>query len=479
MKKNIIVLIAKQTIAELLRKKSTVWLIAIINALLLFALVSGYKSLSFQQNLVKTYNHEVRERWENNPDKHPHRMAHYGYLAFRDRHPFSFFDFGLDSFVGNTVFLEAHKQNTVNFSKASLSTGLLRFGEISIAMIFQVLLPLILLFWGFNLVAQERENGTLKIILAQGVSWQNLIWGKTLGLWVVSFFITIPALFLSFIMLVFNSLTAENLIRYLGILCVYLLYSLVVSGFIVWISAKSEKAKNALIKLVGCWIVLILILPKLAQSLSQNINPSPTKIEFDTSVEAEIVKQGDSHNPNDPHYKAIKDSLLVAYGVDSTQKLPFNYSGYIMREGERLSAQTFNIQQAQLVAIYKKQQDFVKYSALLSPFMAVKNISMALTGTDYQTYNHFQDQAEAYRYNLAQTMNNLQIKYISNKAKNSADKKAIINKKFWQELPLFQYQFLSLTKVMLGELISVFSIIIWLLAFVLLVKYQSKHLKAA
>jgi ABC-2 type transport system permease protein len=471
-------LFAKQTQADILRNKSTLWLIGIFNVVLVFALISGYKNLLFQQNLVKEYSHEVRERWENNPDKHPHRMAHYGYLAFRDKHPLGFFDYGMDSYVGNTVFLEAHRQNTVNFSKASLSTGLLRFGEISAAMLLQILLPLLLLFWGFSLIAQERENGTLKIVLSQGVSWQELIWGKTLGLFSLSLYILIPSILISLILLIFNYLSTENLIRFSGISLVYSIYLFIISGIAVWVSAKSNKSKTALVKLIGFWLLMILVLPKLAQVISQSVYPSPSKIEFDRAVEAEIVKQGDSHNPNDPHYKAIKDSLLNAYGVDSTHKLPFNYSGFIMREGERLSAETFNKFQSALEEDYRKQQNLVKVSALISPFMAVKNLSMALTGTDFATYNDFQKQAESYRYNLAQTMNELQIKYISNKAKNSADKKAIISKKHWEELPHFDYQFYGLGNSIKQEIITILSIVLWLMAFVLVVKYQSKHLKA-
>jgi ABC-2 type transport system permease protein len=83
------------------------------------------------------YHTKVREGWEKSPDKHPHRMAHYGYVAFRENYPLSFFDFGMDSYLGNAVFLEAHRQNTVNFSEASFSSGLLRFGELSCALILQ------------------------------------------------------------------------------------------------------------------------------------------------------------------------------------------------------------------------------------------------------------------------------------------------------------------------------------------------------
>jgi len=115
-------LLLVHTFTELLKRPGTKLAIGLLNVLALFALVTAYSQLREQQASVNDYRQEVRERWEANPDKHPHRMAHYGYVAFREQHPLSFFDRGLDSYVGNAVFLEAHRQNTVNFSTASLST---------------------------------------------------------------------------------------------------------------------------------------------------------------------------------------------------------------------------------------------------------------------------------------------------------------------------------------------------------------------
>ncbi|MEN0048794.1 MAG: ABC transporter permease, partial [Bacteroidota bacterium] len=134
MRFHILNLLSKHTFQHLLKSSSTKWLIGLFNTLLLFALFAAYSSSLEQAHTLDHYSHEVRERWESSPDKHPHRMAHYGYVAFRQKYPLSFFDYGMDSYLGNAVFLEAHRQNTINFSEASLSNGLLRFGEISAAL---------------------------------------------------------------------------------------------------------------------------------------------------------------------------------------------------------------------------------------------------------------------------------------------------------------------------------------------------------
>ena len=481
MRFEILKLISKQVWRIKTKNSSTLWLIVIFNILLFFALFSGYKNFVKQQAIVKHYSHEVRNRWENRPDKHPHRMAHYGYVAFRNRFPISFFDFGMDSYVGNAVFLESHKQNTVNFSEASFSNGLLRFGEISAGMILQLLLPLLIFFWGFDLVASERENGTLRILLTQRVSWLELIFGKSLGLYALVLSIFIPSIILCFILLCFNENSSENLQNYVRLFLIvlsYFAYFFILSLLAILVSAKSKSSKSALISLIGFWLFFTLIFPKVSQVLGQNIFPSLSKIEFDTNVENELIKQGDSHNPNDPHFKALKDSLLLTFKVDSTQKLPFNYNGYVMREGEKLSTHIYKNHLDSLVETYQKQQNIVRFTAFLNPYMAIKNVSMAFSGTDYFAYNDFQNQAENFRYNLAQTMNELQIKYIGNQVKSSADKNAIISKKNWSKLPDFHHRFLSLDKVLKNEFLSISSLIFWVLGLMFLIKYSIKNLKA-
>src|SRR3990170_8726500 len=193
MKQSVILLIAGQFLKNAFKYKAIYPMMLVFAIMLTYASYSGWKNYTVQNNVRSHYQKVVRQSWENNPDKHPHRMAHYGSFAFRLKHTLCMFDFGMESFTGNAVFLEAHKQNTVNFSEASFSTGLLRFGEISMAMLMQVVLPLIIFFLGFGAVASEKENGTLKVLLNQGASWKEIIMGKSVALMCIALLFYIPA----------------------------------------------------------------------------------------------------------------------------------------------------------------------------------------------------------------------------------------------------------------------------------------------
>lgn len=59
------------------------------------------------------------------------------------------------------------------------------------------------------------------------------------------------------------------------------------------------------------------------------------------TVEENVLKVGDSHNPDDPHFKYIKDSLLTKYNVKTTDELPINYGGFVMKEGKKISSKIY------------------------------------------------------------------------------------------------------------------------------------------
>ncbi len=475
MRLNILKILARQVWATTFKSTSTRVLMGLVGVLLIFALQTGYKNVSYQNAMRNEYRKSVRENWENSPDKHPHRMAHYGYIAFRNKHPLSFFDFGMENYVGNAVFLEAHRQNTVNLSEASFSTGILRFGEISAAMILQVLLPLLIFFWGFNVVATDRENGTLKILLSQGVSWSELIVGKTLGVFSVASVVFLTAI-LATAALIFPKNGPLSIFAVLSLF--YAIYLFICCFLAVLVSARCQNAKSALTQLIGCWLLFTIVLPRMSQAVGQFLHPAPSKVAFDTAIEAETLAKGDSHNPNDPYFKAFKDSVLRVNRVDSVQQLSFNYSGLQMKEGERMTAEIYVKNQQKLLKTYQNQQNVGRFMAFMNPFMAIKNVSMALTGTDFAAYTDFQNQAEAYRYRLAQQMNDWQIQYISNKKQGETDKPYYMNRDFWQQFPDFEYKNLEASAVFRNEIASIGALLCWFFGLFIWLIFLSKRLKA-
>lgn len=475
------ILIAKHLKNSVFKNTAVFIITLFIGLILLYAAFSGWENYTNQNETSEKYQHESREDWLKNPDKNPHRMAHYGNFAFRKSTPLSVFEFGMEPFFGNAIFLEAHKQNTANFSEAGFSNSMLRFGEISIAMVLQILLPLLIFFLGFNAVAAERENGTLKLLLSQGISWKQLLAGKILGIASVIMLLFVPTiLVLVFIWLLLQnfSITTDETIKMSLFILFHFIYLMFFCVIAVLISASSKTSKKALISLIGIWLVFTIILPRTTQAIGAYIYEAPSKIQFQSDIEKDILKQGDSHNPNDLHYKAIKDSLLRVYKVDSVQKLPFNYSGFIMTEGEKISSKIYNQHLEKLLQVYEKQNRFSKIISFVNPYIAIKNLSMGLSNTDYDSYIDFQKQAENYRYNMAQKMNALQVKFISNKKPAPNDKPLTIGKEHWADVEEFHYKPKGILDVLKSEIVSVLSIFLWIVLLFICIRFAVKNLKA-
>ena len=473
-------LLAKHFMKNAMLPKSFFLIYLIFILLTVFSAVSGIQNRSEQNQIRQEHQVMARQSWEANPDKHPHRMAHFGTFAFRIGSPLGMFDYGLESFTGSTIFLEAHRQNSVNFSDASFSTGTLRFGELSLALLLQLVLPLILIFIGFSSIAKDRQNGTLKMLITQGATWFELLFGKTIGLFLIALLFFLPVILSTIIaLLVVGTLAGGDFgLRLFLLILVYLLFLFVISVGIILVSAKSKTPKNALLRLLGFWLIMVILLPKTGQAMGNYWFPTPTKLAFDSAIEKDVIKKGDSHNPDDPYYNTLRDSVLAVHQVDDVAQLPFNYSGFIMREGEKISSTLYKYHNSQLLDTYQRQNGVSEYLALVNPFMAIKQLSMALAGTDFSSYIDFQNQADNYRYDLAQTMNELQMEYIKPNVNSSEGSVNVIGHEHWEEFNDFEHEPVLLATSISNNFLSVVSILIWPLLMMILLLTTAKKANA-
>jgi len=465
-------IIAKQEWLSIFRIKTPLALYSVLLALMLLATFTGWQYVNTFNKQQAQAREEVHDHWMNQPNRHPHRVAHYGYLVFREKSPLSFFDFGLDSYVGNSVFLEAHRQNTVNMSEAGFSNGMLRFGQLSMASVFQLLIPLFIIFIGFQTIAGLKQNGVLKILLCQRASYFDILIGKTLGLAAVSWALFLPLLFTTLsggVFLLNGHITPQTGLNIGILLFSYGLYLFIISMMVVAVSALSSSAANSLVVSVLIWILCFVIIPKGAQTLGNYLFQAPDKIAFEHSIEEEISKEGDSHNPDDPHFAELKNKTLKKYGVDSVQNLPVNYGALVMQEGENISSGIFNRHFDQLIKTYKAQNSIATILGFLDPYLAMRNVSMSISGVDFETFSEFQKQTEHYRFNKTKNLNEIHLTQID--YKNDRDQK--VGQSNWQQMAEFSFKPFSLSQTMKNSLWGFISLILWTLSGFFVLQYIS------
>ena len=156
------------------RRRSYLALMLGFLALLLVAAWLGGQKQACERERQLSYQALARAQWEGQPDRHPHRVAHYGTFAFKPPGPLAAVDPGVDGYAGRSLFLEAHRQNASNFAEAAELSSVSRLGELSLAFALHVALPLVVVALGYGALVDERESGRLRLLAAQGAPHDRL-----------------------------------------------------------------------------------------------------------------------------------------------------------------------------------------------------------------------------------------------------------------------------------------------------------------
>ena len=448
--------------------------VALAASLLAVALVLTATLVSYEQrrSLMQAREHYqamVDEQFKAQPDRHPHRMVHYGQFVFRPLSPLAFFDFGVDAYTGNTLFLEGHRQNSANFADVRQSSLLMRFGQLSPAFVLQTLVPLLIVFLAFSSVTREREGGNLRLLLSQGISGGQLLLGKWVGHTGIALAVMLPAALALTVSVVFGTSDAAAVAWTIAVYALYLM-GWVTLGILV--SAWAQRGRDALLLLVGIWIVSVMLIPRTAPSLAQQLYPLPTRLETDIAIHHELAAIGDSHNPDDPYFNAFRQKVLQRYNVSRIEDLPVNYAGLVTMEGERLTSALFDRYAERTFELEAAQNRWVGTAAWLSPVIALRQLSMYLAGTDLGSHQNFLAQAESYRYRLIQDLNRMH----AEKVEYENDKNHRISHENWATLPRFAYHPIDPMKQSAKLTAPLAVLVFWLAALLALMAWRGGRL---
>ena len=314
---------------------TTVMLIGLL--LTVAAIIVNSLEIEHKAHQREHLQHTAEARFVEQPDRHPHRMVHYGHYVFRTPSPLSIIEPGVDAFTGTSIFLEGHRQNSAMFSDQRQSSGLTRFSSLSPSFLIQVLAPLFIILIGYASVSREKEAGTLNIMITQGVNKWHLLLGKLLALTTSGLLLLLPLILASSLLG-----SEESGLITTSFILGYMLYVLVWSALVVAISALVNKNSVSFTSLIVIWVALAILVPRIGSSTAASLVPSPGKLEADFAVLEEMRKLGDGHNAADPAFEKLKTNLLAKYQVDSIDKLPVNFRGVVAEYSEQKQANVLN-----------------------------------------------------------------------------------------------------------------------------------------
>jgi ABC-2 type transport system permease protein len=252
---------------------------------------------------------------------------------------------------------------------------------------------------------------------------------------------------------------AEHWLRYSCTLLLYLAYFGSFIHLTLLISAWAGRQSVALVGALGVWVFACLIVPKAAVSFARQLHPAPSWQAYNDAIRADLEKGVDGHDATDVFTQRLEQETLRQYGVDSVQKLPFNWDGFIMQKGEEHETYVFQKHKSQLLEVYQRQRQVHAAAAVFSPFVLTNILSQRLAGTDVDVYADFLAAAERYRIQLVGELNG----ELTNNFKYG-DWEGTRGKAFFENNSRFEYQPPALSTLLASMLIPFGALLLWLIA---------------
>ena len=434
--------IARKELTEMLRDgRFRVLSLAVLGVSLL-SLAVGWRQYVDVARQHREAQAATREQWLKQPPKNPHSAAHYGVYAFKPKSPLAIVDTGVDPYVGVAVWLEAHKQNEFKYRPAADRTAVERFGEMTAAETLQVIVPLFVVLMAFSAFSAEREQGTLRQLLSLGVKARDLAIGKAAGVASALALTLVPAAACGVAAL---ALTADG--GYLTshpsraalLLFFYLAYFAIMIAIALGVSARARSSRLALVILLTFWFANSLVASRVVADFASWLHPTPSSVEFQKAMDADLNKPGEMEQ----RLARRTQDLMRQYKVDTPDALPVAMQGVSLQEGENHGDEVFDAHYGRLFDQFERQNTIVQLGGVVAPMLAIRSLSMALAGTDFNQHRHFITAAENYRRLIQRTLNDdIMAHPVRTGGVADAERRGpyVAGPELWARVPPFEYE---------------------------------------
>jgi len=265
-------------------------------------------------------------------------------------------------------------------------------GHVDLAFVLVYLLPLLIFALGYNLLADEREAGSLKLLLSQPLRFTTLILGKVLVR--TGVLLAVAVLIPVGILAVARPQVLHTLDNTLWWVVLVGLYALFWCALVVFVNVLGTSAASNAMILVVSWVMLVLVVPVLLNLGVSLASPAPSRAELATRtrvVTAQAMRQNADLLATDYHQATDASDIPDANGRIAIGARPLANA----RIAQFVDA-TMQPELARFEAHRAQQHALVTRYRFVSPAIVAVDGMTALAGTGYLRYAHFMQQIDAH-----------------------------------------------------------------------------------
>jgi ABC-2 type transport system permease protein len=262
-------------------------------------------------------------------------------------------------------------------------------GRFDLAFVLVFLFPLLILALSYNLLSQEREGGTLAMLLSQPIGLRRVVGGKVLARFALVVGLAV-LLTLAGALAVGVELGGGGAAR-LGLwVGVVVLYGAFWFGLAAAVNALGRGSAANAVALASLWLLLVVLVPALLNTAAATLYPVPSRVEM-IGATREAARQASEEG----------SALLARYYEDHPELLPegevnladFAALGWAV---QRSVDQQIVPVRAHFEGQLARQQALIERFRYLSPAILAQGAFNDLAGTGDARNRHFVSQVDGF-----------------------------------------------------------------------------------
>ena len=269
--------------------------------------------------------------------------------------------------------------------------SMLTTGSFDMALVVILLMPILMIAVSFDILAAERNRGSLAMVLSAPVRLTSLVWTRLLFrngvLWVVGVLVMTG-------LLVLNGSGGDRYARFGLWLATSLVYAFFWIALMALCIARFRSATQTAAALVGLWLLFTLAVPGTVATITEATYPTPSRLAYLSEVR-------EAKGETNRNLASLTEGFLMDHPELSVgeEGLPSFYRAAF------LSNETARVTTRPITEGYERARhgraEALQWAQYLSPAIITQRLLSLAAGSDLGRQHEFQAQAREALFHLA------------------------------------------------------------------------------
>lgn len=307
-------------------------------------------------------------------------------VASMDAQPLAFISVGQSDLYAHYVKPKLYGEaKALGFSELTNPVQLL-FGSFDVSFVCIYLLPLLIIAFSYNLLSQEKEDGSLRLTLSQPVSLYSWLLTRTALRFLIIAFVLLVSLATAFLV---NGVSLSGAWSGLVKVCLSVLaYSFFWFMVSLLVNSLGKSSGQNAVALVSIWAVIVLLLPSIINQTANSLYPVPSRINM---IHEYRVAEANAKKEGDKMLKTFYQDHPELAPTDTTQENKYSFWLTYFATANIVEEAVTPLLEAYDNAI-ENQQAWVNNLRVFSPAILLQDALNDQAGTAPAHYASFREQ---------------------------------------------------------------------------------------